>query len=60
MFFKKKVNYLETIHDGAIGINETMNDVAVDMKKRFVGHRFLKQAKNRVSDWSLKRNAIAG
>jgi len=29
------------------------------MKSRFVGHRFLKQAKNRVSDWSLRSNAIA-
>jgi len=27
------------------------------MKSRFVG--FLKQAKNRVSDWSFRRNAIA-
>jgi len=29
------------------------------MKSRLVGHRFLKQAKNRASDWSLLRSAIA-
>jgi len=29
------------------------------MKSRFVGHRFLKQARNRVRDWSLQRNATA-
>jgi len=28
-------------------------------KRLFVGHCFLKQAKNRGSDWSLRRNAIA-
>jgi len=40
MFLKKKRNYRETVHDGAVG-----------MTSRLVG--FLKQAKNRVSDWSL-------
>jgi len=29
------------------------------MNSQFVGHRFLKQAKNWVSDWSLRRNAMA-
>ena len=38
----KRNNY-KTIHDGAVG-----------MKSRFVGHRFLKQARNRVSDWSFR------
>jgi len=27
------------------------------MKSRFIGHRFLKQTKNRVSDWSFRSNA---
>jgi len=46
MFLKKKRNYHETIHDGAIG-----------MTSRVVG--FLKQAKNRVSDWFLWGKAVA-
>jgi len=29
------------------------------MKSRFVGHCFLKQAKHRVTDWSLRRSAMA-
>jgi len=29
------------------------------MKSWFAGHCFLKQVKNRQSDWSLGRNAIA-
>jgi len=29
------------------------------MKSLFVGHRFLKQAKNRGSDWPLRSNAMA-
>jgi len=29
------------------------------MKNWFVGHRLLKQAKNRVSDCSFRRNSIA-
>jgi len=29
------------------------------MKNRFIGYRVLKQAKNRVSDWSFRSNAIA-
>jgi len=29
------------------------------MKSRIVGHRFLKQAKNRVSDWCFRSNVIA-
>jgi len=37
MFSRKKRNYHETIHDGAVGVTS-----------RFVV--FLKQAKNRVSD----------
>jgi len=46
MFLKKKGNYHEIICDGAIG-----------MTCRLVG--FLKQAKNRVSDWSLWGKAIS-
>ena len=42
IFLKKKRNYHETIYDGAIG-----------MTSRLVG--FLKQAKNRMSDWSLRQ-----
>jgi len=29
------------------------------MKNRIVGHRFLTQAMNHVSDWSFRHNAIA-
>jgi len=29
------------------------------MKNRFVGHDFLKQAKNRVSDWDFPSKTIA-
>jgi len=29
------------------------------MKSEIVGHRLLTQAKNRVSDWSFRSNAIA-
>jgi len=36
---------------------ETLQDSSIDMKSRLVG--FLKQAKNRVSDWSLWGKAIA-
>jgi len=50
MFLQKKRNYHETIFDDAIGITGTIEDSAIGMKSRFVGHRFLKQAKNRVSD----------
>jgi len=39
MFLKKK-NYHETIHDGAIGIKETIENSAVSMKSRFVGQCF--------------------
>jgi len=46
MFLKTKRNYHETMHDGAIG-----------MTSRLVG--FLKQAKNRVSDWLLWGKTIA-
>jgi len=46
MFLKKKINCHETIHNGSIG-----------MASRLVG--FLKQVKNRVSDWSLWGKAIA-
>ena len=45
MFLKKKRNYHETIHDGAMY-----------MTNRPVG--FLKQAKNRLSDWSLWAKAM--
>ena len=57
MFLKKKRNYHETIYNSAIGVKETFWDSAIDMKSRLVG--FLKQAKNRVSDWSFRRNTIA-
>ena len=59
MFLKIKRNYQESIHNGAVGIKETIYDSAVRIESRFEGHRFLKQAKNRVSDWSFRRNAIA-
>ena len=58
MFLQKKRNYHETIFDDAIGITGTIEDSAIGMKSRFVGHRFLKQAKNRVSDWSFRSKAI--
>jgi len=45
---QEKINYHETIYDGAIGIKETFWDSSIDVKSRLVG--FLKQAKNRVSD----------
>jgi len=48
---QEKRNYYETIHDGAIGIKETILNSAIGMESLFVGHCFLKQAKNRVSDW---------
>ena len=54
---QEKRNYHETIYDSAIGIKETFEDSSTDMKSRLVG--FLKQAKNRVSDWYFRRNAIA-
>jgi len=50
MFLKIKRNYQESIHNGAVGIKETIYDSAVRIESRFEGHRFLKQAKNRVSD----------
>jgi len=43
----------------ALDIKETIWDCAIGMKSRCVGHRFLKQTKNRVSDWSFQSNAIA-
>jgi len=46
MFLRKKRNYHETIHNGATG-----------MTSRLVG--FLKQTRNRVSDWSFWGKAIA-
>jgi len=46
MFLKKKRNYHQPIHDGAIGLTS-----------RLVG--FLKHAKNRVSEWSLWCKAMA-
>jgi len=57
MFLKKKRNYHETIHNGAIGVKETFWDSAMDTKSRLVG--FLKQAKNLVDDLSFRCNAIA-
>ena len=59
MLLKNNINYHETIHDGAIGIKVTIQDSAVGMKNRFVGHLFLKQAKNRVSDWSFTAVAFS-
>jgi len=50
MFLYIKTNYHETIHDGAIGIKGTIYDSAIGMKSRLVGHCFLTQAKNHVSD----------
>jgi len=29
------------------------------MKNQFVGHRYLKQARNRVCDWSFQSHAIS-
>ena len=57
MFLKKKRSYQETIYGGAVDIKETFYHSSVDMKSRLVS--FLKQAKNRVSDWSLWGKAIA-
>jgi len=57
MFLKKKRNNNETIYDGAIGMKKTFQDSSIDMKSRLVG--FLKQPKNSVSDWSIRRNATA-
>jgi len=51
MFLKKKRNYHESIYGGAMDIKETFWHSSIDMKSRLVG--FLKQAKNRVSDWFL-------
>jgi len=48
MFLKKNLNCHETIHDGAVGIKETIR--AIGMTSVCVGHRFLKQAKTRGSD----------
>jgi len=46
-------------NDGAICVKETIWDCAIGKKSRFVGHRFLKQAKNLVSDGYFRNNAIA-
>jgi len=48
MFLKKKRNCHETIHDGSVGLKETIYDIAIGMKSRFVG--FFKQTMNCVSD----------
>ena len=45
---QEKRNYHETIHDGAIGIKDTIQDSAKGMKSWLVGHCL--QAKNRVID----------
>jgi len=50
MFLNTKTNYHETIHDGAIDVKGNIQDSAMGMKSRIVGHRFLTQPKNRVSD----------
>ena len=42
VFFKKKRNYQESIHNGAIGKIETIYDSAVRIKSWFVAHLFLK------------------
>ena len=54
---QEKINYHETIYDGAMGMKQTFEDSSMDMKSRLVG--FLKQAKNRVIDWFFRRNIIA-
>ena len=41
-----------------MALKETVQDSDIGMKSWFVGHRFLKQAKNHVSDWSFRNNAI--
>jgi len=46
MFLKKKRNYYET----TTGMKQTIQDRAIGLESWFVRHRFLKQAKNRVSD----------
>jgi len=48
MFLKKKINFYETIYDGAVDIKETFLDSFIDLKNRIVG--FAKQVKNHVSD----------
>jgi len=50
MFLNIKTNFHETIHDGAIGMKGTIWNSTIGMKSRFVGHRFLTQGKNGVSD----------
>jgi len=50
MFFNIKTKYHETIHNGAISMKGTIQDSAIGMKSRIVGHRFSTQAKNRVRD----------
>jgi len=50
MFLNIKIIYHETIHDVAVGIKGTIQDRVIGMKSRNVGHRFLTQAKNLVSD----------
>jgi len=54
---QEKINYHETIYDGAMGMKQTFEDSSMDMKSRLVG--FLKQAKNRVIDGYFRRNIIA-
>jgi len=50
MFLKKKETIIKLFMMVLIGIKETIQDSAIGTKSRFVGHLFLKQAKNRVSD----------
>jgi len=41
-----------------VSTKRTTKNSAIGMKSRFIVHRFLKQTKNRVSDWSFRSNAI--
>jgi len=42
--------FKETQYDGAVYIKETISDSAAGIKSQLVGHYFLKQARNLVSD----------
>jgi len=53
MFLNIKKNYHETILDDAVDTKGTIQDSAIGMKSRIVGHRFLTQAKNCANDWSF-------
>jgi len=57
MFLKKKRNYHEIIHGGAIGIKNYLGE-RYSHETPVCTRRCLKQAKNRVSGWSFRNNAI--